>query len=123
MSDKNKKLNNSSSDYYTTNTTDDDNMLTRNEDDRKSHDTDRNSSDMFYRFLERFLEIIFLIIEYIIYNAIPILVSALLIIILIGCIFYSKNIPIAIGIGILLIFNFIGFWNLGYFRNPNEYKY
>ena len=120
MSDKNKKFNNSSSDYYTTNTTDDDNMLTRSEDDRKSHDTDRNSSDMFYRFLERFLEIIFLIIEYIIYNAIPILVSALLIIILIGCIFYVKN--IAIGIGILLIFNFIGFRNLGYFRNPNEYK-
>lgn len=118
MLNKNKQLNNSSSDYYTTNTTDDDNMLTRNEDDRKSHDTDRNSSDMFYRFLE----IIFLIIEYIIYNAIPILVSALLIIILIGCIFYSKNIPIAIGIGILLIFNFIGFRNLGYFRNPNEYK-
>lgn len=122
MSDKNKKLNNSSSDYYTTNTTDDDNMLTRNEDDRKSHDTDRNSSDMFYRFLERFLKISFLMSILFIY-AIPILVSALLIIILIGCIFYSKNIPIAIGIGILLIFNFIGFWNLGYFRNPNEYKY
>lgn len=100
MLNKNKKLNNSSSDYYTT----DDSMLALSEYDRKSHTTDK------------------IILEYIVYNAIPILVSALLILLLIGCIFYSKNIPIAIGIGILLIVNFIGFRNLGYFRNPNEYK-
>lgn len=115
MSDKNKKLNNSSSDYYTTNTTDD-SMLARSDDDRKSHATDRNSSDI----LDRFPEIILIILEFIIDNIIPILVSVLLITLLIGCI-YSNSIPSAIGIGILLIVNFIGFRNLGYFRNPNEY--
>ena len=74
MSNKNKKLNNSSSDYYTT----DDSMLALSDDDRKSHANTRNSSDMFYRFLDKFLEIILIILEYIIDNAIPILVSALL---------------------------------------------
>lgn len=105
MSMKNNQLNKSISDYYTV--SDNDSMLARSEDDRKSHDTTRNSDNLFYKFLKTSS----IMLDYIFYNAIHIVVSVFLITALIGCIFYSKNIPFAIVIGILLIVNFIHFRN------------
>lgn len=114
---KNNQLNSSISNYYTTG--DNDSMLTISEDDRNrashSNKTNRNSNSLFYKFLK----ISSIMLDYIFCNAIHIVVSVFLITVLIGCIFYSKNIPSAIGILLLLIADFIHFRNTSHITLSN----
>ena len=117
MSMKNNQLNSSISNYYTTG--DNDSMLALGDGNRNrashSNKTTRNSSSLFYRFLK----ISSIMLDYIFYNAIHIVVSVFLITVLIGCIFYSNNIPSAIGILLLLIVDFIHFRNTSHITLAN----
>lgn len=110
MSNNNNQLNKKSiSNYYTTNDTVDkynnDNMLALGDDTHSK--TNRNSSSLFYRFLKNQQYNARFYLPY----AILIAASVLLITILIGLVFYSKDIHSAILIGLLLIVNFTYFMN------------
>lgn len=110
MSMKNNQLNSSISNYYTTG--DNDSMLALGDGNRNrashSNNATRNSSSLFYRFLknQQYNARLYLI------YAILIAVSALLITIFVGLVFYYKDIHSAILIGLLLIVNFTYFMNL-----------